>query len=246
MLKPIYILGDTHGDMACFARYVNKYKIEKCTIVHVGDFGFSIDAHGQQTEDKYSKSLAHYNKMFSARDITMYVIRGNHDDPAYFDGRFMLSNLKLLKDYTTLELNGQTWLFVGGALSVDRWERKWAGGEGKWWFADEKFVLNKLEIDKLPKIDVVVTHTAPETVCSYELVGRSEIVHHMVAKGDHSLLTELWHEQKLLQELYDILEFQGSPLTNWYFGHFHKSVKDTYKHTKFRCMAIDELDEHRS
>jgi hypothetical protein len=45
----------------------------------------------------------------------------------------MLPNFKLLPDYTTLHMNGQSWLLVGGAISIDRidrvLERTWWPGE---------------------------------------------------------------------------------------------------------------------
>lgn len=245
MQKPVYLLGDIHGDLAKFARLVNKYKLRDFVVVQVGDFGISIDAWSTQTDEKFLKSLEHYNKMFKARGIEFYAIRGNHDVPERFDGRFTLSNIKLVPDYTVLELNGKNWLLVGGAVSVDRIDRINKGGTGKWWFPDERFQLRTDLLPRLPKIDVVVTHGAPEALCSLELVGLGDFLNTYVQDGDYALRTDVWHEQKLVQELYDTLEFQGSELTHWYCGHYHKSVKDTFKHTRFRCMAIDELDEHR-
>ncbi len=40
-----------------------------------------------------------------------------------FDGFIMLPN-KLLPGYSRLEINGESWLFVGGAVSINRieWE----------------------------------------------------------------------------------------------------------------------------
>lgn len=240
----MYLLGDIHGHFATFGWLVRKYDLRDLVVIQVGDFGYGIDSQYLQTEDKYGKSLAHYNKMLGARNITFYAIRGNHDKPEWFDGRFDLSHLKLVPDYTVLRLNDRNWLLVGGAVSIDRLKRINAGGTNKNWFPGERFQLRADVVSALPPIDVVVTHSAPEALCSYELIGSSSFLDEYVKQGDSTLRTDLWHEQKLVQELYDLLHFQGGDISHWYCGHYHKSVKDTYLHTLFRCLAIDELVEH--
>jgi predicted phosphodiesterase len=245
--RPIILLGDIHGDLDKVRAYLAWHKITDCVVVQVGDFGYSL-SNGLQTEAKYLGSLQHYNKFFKTRNITFYAIRGNHDDPSYFDGRFLLSNLRLLPDYTVLELGGKRWLFVGGALSIDRLDRQ---NEMKhrptpvWWL-DEKFVLDKDKALAAGAVDVVVTHTAPECACTYELVGRGDLLKRIVQEdGDHELPQDLAREQASVQALYDLLRINGSPLMNWYHGHFHKSTAVDYKETRFRCLGVNEFREHR-
>jgi hypothetical protein len=49
------------------------------------------------------------------------MIRGNHDDPYYFNNKvFSYSNVELLEDYTILTVGNDNILCVGGAISIDR------------------------------------------------------------------------------------------------------------------------------
>jgi len=66
----------------------------------------------------------------------------------------MLPNFKLVPDYTRLEINGQSWLFVGGAVSINRIDRE----EGKTWWPNEDMVLRE---DLAIPSDVLVTHAGP-------------------------------------------------------------------------------------
>lgn len=247
MDRMVILLGDIHGDMRAVMRKVRQMDLRDVVIVQAGDFGFSIDADGLQSEKKYRKTLELYNKSFELRGITFYAIRGNHDDPSYFDGRFTMSNLVLLPDYSVLELNGQRWLLVGGAVSIDRLPRQLeiAKGGGAWWFSGEGFALDKEKIAAAGKVDVVVTHTAPDGACGYELVGRNDMLQTFIKDGDHTLLADIAREQAAMQKMWQLLRFQGSELRNWYHGHFHKAVGNTFQGTRFRCLAVDEMLEHR-
>ncbi len=73
-------------------------------MIHVGDCGEGF-------ADWKTTTTKRVNGHFSSLGIEYLRIRDNHSDPAFFDGRVMLWNFKLLRDYTTLHLNGQSWLF---------------------------------------------------------------------------------------------------------------------------------------
>ena len=48
-------------------------------------------------------------------------VRGNHDNPAYFDGvQFNHKRFLAVPDYTILSACNHTILCVGGAVSIDR------------------------------------------------------------------------------------------------------------------------------
>jgi UDP-2,3-diacylglucosamine pyrophosphatase LpxH len=95
--------------------------VKNCTFNHsttVPDSQlFSI---GFTTPENDMRILEDLNEQLKKKNITMYAIRGNHDNPAFFKGDHILSNLKLLPDYTVLDLEGKKILLVGGAVSVDR------------------------------------------------------------------------------------------------------------------------------
>ena len=149
MSKPIFITGDNHGKYDVLFRFIEAYDIRDCILIHVGDGGI-----GFISAEKQQRQFEHYNDRFKSRGIEYLSIRGNHDDPAYFDGSVNLSHFKLLPDYHTQIINDEKFLFVGGAISIDRKIRK----EGFSYWKDEPFVLDK---SKIEECDVLITHSAP-------------------------------------------------------------------------------------
>ena len=135
----MHFLGDIHGDFYCIERFCRKNKEKKkINLIQVGDFGagfdFNIPGQFMIKMDSLNGILAEYN-------ITLYVLRGNHDDPQYFTGTYenFWSNIKLMPDYSVVEIEGKRVLMVGGAISIDRLGR----AEGKSWWSDEVFVLDE-------------------------------------------------------------------------------------------------------
>ena len=143
-------LGDIHGNCA-WLRYVienNQSAYRNQTIIQVGDFGV-----GFTTEYNDNKTLEDLDKFLSKFNIIMYVLKGNHDNPLYFKGNHIFNNLKLMPDYSVIEVEGSKILLVGGALSIDRSDRlkymQIAASQGisreSYWF-DEAFALDEKKI----------------------------------------------------------------------------------------------------
>lgn len=179
----VAICGDIHGD---FNLLVNKvciqYQMKDTLIIVAGDCGFGFERKGyyENIVKRNVERVAKFNNWF-------LFIRGNHDNPAYFDGRaFCHKRFIAIPDYSVVKANGHTILCVGGAISIDRQSRKesWVYGKSKMQryddrtIADNSFTTNNYwqdeapvfnekglsEITSLYKIDTVVTHTAP-TFC---------------------------------------------------------------------------------
>jgi hypothetical protein len=147
--KPIYLLGDHHGEYGKLFKKLKYFNISNCYILHVGDGGEGFKS--AYKENDHNKRL---NAKFAKRDICYLSIRGNHSDPSYFDGRVNLSNFKLLQDYTVLRHCNKSILCVGGAVSVDRCLRE----EGVSWWRGEGI---NMQLDKVPHVDIIVTHSSP-------------------------------------------------------------------------------------
>jgi hypothetical protein len=102
-MKPTYILGDHHGDYEAMFAALEERGIGDARIIHVGDGGEGFP-------DWRAATAESLDSRFAAFGIEYLSIRGNHSDPAFFDGRVMLPNFKLLRDSPTLHLNGQSWI----------------------------------------------------------------------------------------------------------------------------------------
>lgn len=201
MSKPIYIVGDIHGKWDALFLKIKASEIRNFILIGVGDLGIGfLDAEKQERQFDY------INSFFNGKGIDFIGIRGNHDDPAFFNGSIDRSNFKLLPDYTSLSLNDKEFLFVGGAVSIDRKIRK----EGVSYWKDEKLVL---DVSKIKRCDVLVTHSAPTWSGPFDRDGIS---------GWCDRDDTLWDE--CLQERKDhdmLIKLCGA--SRHYCGHFHTS-----------------------
>ena len=112
----------------------------------------------------------------------------------------------MLPDYTTLTLNDKKFLFVGGAISIDRTMRK----EGISYWKDEVF---KLDESKIQQCDVLITHSAPTWNGPIEKNGMLATF----CQKDPTLWDECMEERKQ----HDIL-VKLSGAKRHYCGHFHQ------------------------
>jgi len=227
----MFILGDIHGNFNNLIRLIDKIG-NTSPIIQVGDFGMGNN-HGNMKE-----ILNLLNNKLGEVGNKMYVIRGNHDNPIYWNGDWLLDNIELLPDYSVREIEGKTVLFVGGALSIDRIPRLMDGGNYYW--LDEEFVFDKKKIDELIGIDVVITHTAPQFAPPQTI---NDLVRGF-AQYDQPLLHELAIERGQMTEMYELLT-KKNYITHWFYGHFHINSSYVYENTEFICIHIDTTHDFR-
>jgi predicted phosphodiesterase len=247
----ILILGDTHGYFREFTRRMDSLKITDATILHVGDFGIGF----KDTESKEVHILQELNGFLKKSNNMMYVIRGNHDNPSYFNGSYNYSHLKLLPDYSVLELEGEKILMVGGAISIDRRQRlndmQLAAGYGlykeSYWY-DEGFVLDEDKVKDLEGITCVVTHSVPGEAKPVNNYNNHYDSHgsfvESFAKNDNKLKDDLNKERIDLSNMYSILK-EKNTIKKWYYGHFHSTNKEIIDGTEFIMVDVSDLIEHR-
>lgn len=219
----IYLLGDIHGDFRATFRDIESNDITDSTIICVGDLGAGF----LNYDEAWLKMNA---RKFDERGIKFLSIRGNHDNPAFFKGQTYMDCFTLLRDYTYADVNGEIWLFVGGAKSVDRIDR--VPGFSYW--EDEGF---NLQIAKVTPCDVLITHSGPNWVGP---VGQNALVSYYVKKEGPQLWKELCDERDTFDTLYSVAQPKRA-----YLGHFHESSSATHKGCKARILNIDELILYR-
>ena len=252
MKMRIMYLGDIHGNFNVIHQYVKMYDIKDAHIIQVGDFGV-----GFNTFAKEKRMLEAYHPLLVKNNVTVWAIRGNHDYKPYFDNDpFGFTNIKLVPDYTVLNLEGNKILCVGGAVSVDRefrytkkqklgiFENDTLGVES--WWPDELFVLDVDKVKDLKDINIVVTHTCPDYCPPDNSFGFGPFVENIIRQtGDVDLKTDLLLERNQVTELFHILKLNGNNVEYNYYGHFHKSDTITMYGTKHRLLGVGELWEER-
>ena len=210
----IYITGDTHRD---FSRIYNFCEREETTrddiMIILGDSGINYYLMGMDNILKSELELM---------PITLFCIHGNHEErpfniPSYEEQQWhggtvyvepKYPSLIFAKDGEIYDFNGQKYIAIGGAYSVDKYIRLIHGYP---WFESEQ-PTDKIKacvehrLDSVDwHIDGVLSHTTPK---SYEPTWAflSGIDQSRVDKSTEEWLDKI---EKKLKYRY------------WYSGHFH-------------------------
>ena len=174
--KSIVASGDIHGD---FIQLVFKlcvqYQMKDTILIVAGDCGF-----GFEKKESYKNMVKQNVKRMNEANNWIVFIRGNHDNPAYFDGyTFKYKRFIAIPDYTILQARSHTVLCVGGGISIDRqyrlqaWEKKQVRSVSE--SSTDKLARNVYRSSEAPvfdkekmvtisakyTVDAAITHTAP-------------------------------------------------------------------------------------
>ena len=253
--KCLVVCGDIHGD---FNLLVNKicvqYQLKDTVVIVAGDCGFGFERSGA-----YKNMVSRNSKRMNEANNYVLFIRGNHDNPAYFDGRtFVHKRFIAIPDYSIVKANGHIVLCIGGAISIDRshriaaWEQNQKKNNRKtnetkdifapnYYWEDEKPIYDKdilTHIVMENRIDTVVTHTAPSFCELQSKTGLESWV-----GNDNLLMKDVQKERTTMDEIYDTLKDQ--PITHWCYGHFHQSWHSSIGGILFKMLDIMELYEIR-
>jgi hypothetical protein len=219
---PIYLVGDIHSAYDTLFRKIEHLDLKDCYLLHVGDGG-----EGFLPQHKQVRQFEHYNNRFKKRNILFKSIRGNHSDPSYFLGQYTLSHFELLPDYTIRNYNGEKFLFVGGAVSIDRRLRV---PHMSWW-ENEEFDLRP---ELIEKCDVLITHSAPSWNGECSKQGLENW-----CLQDPKLWDDCLKERKNHDKLIDLCKPEKH-----YCGHMHTSSTTYYNGCLSKILNILEIVEH--
>lgn len=254
-------LSDIHGNLPYVITYIVENNISDVDIIQVGDFGCGYTSHELESETYFG-----VNQLLSDRNIRLHIIRGNHDNPVYFqnnresfiqsrdkwdalkgepgkvdngdyyDQLMSLTNINFVSDYSVLNIDNQNILCIGGAISIDRTAPHIVPHVNYW--PDEKLICDINRIRNLDNnsIDYVITHNAP--AFAYP-VGWNQSVYNF-ADQDPALHTDLPTERNSLTKIHDEL-IKNQQIKSWFYGHFHQSHTEYIGMIKFRVLAECEF-----
>ena len=211
----IIAIGDVHGK---FDQLIAKMETildgnTGVNFVQLGDFGLGFE---QPFRDW--NTLDPINELLRQSDSMMYVIRGNHDNPAFwYKGcGYHFSNIKFVPDDSILTIEDKVCYFAGGAVSIDRSRRR----QGIDYWCGEEYRPDPVLYLGDNKVDILFTHDVYH-LCSPYSIQRSESVKYFVPM-DENLVEDLERSQSVIQKLYyDIIK--TNPNFVWYHGHYHES-----------------------
>lgn len=188
-----------------------QYGMTDTLLIVAGDCGFGFEKPGY-----YENVFRHNSARLTKANNWIAMVRGNHDDPAYFnEERISHLRFRTIPDYSIVQACcGHNILCIGGAVSIDRSFRKehdsrnQSSGTASYW-SDEMPIFDdpKLtEIDRQFKIDSVITHTAPSFCELLSKAGLSEW-----AERDAELLTDCEKERETMDRLFEHLKTVEHP-----------------------------------
>lgn len=228
LFSNIICVGDIHGEFNTF-RYLikNKYEITDSIIILCGDIGM-----GFHKPNYYKVEFEKLNNIAKITNNLILGVRGNHDDPAYFDGSFEFSNIKLVPDYSIIETKDDIILFIGGSLSIDRIKRI----EGVSWWKNEIPIYDQEKLKDIPKPTIVVSHAAPCFAFPQSKEGIGSWL-----KIDSTLFDDCEKERNVFTKIFNFLEENELTPNIWAYGHYHNSFYQIHNNVIFKALNINEF-----
>lgn len=252
--QPVYIMADHHGALDIFQSTLKAHDaINHCVIILAGDVGL-----GGRSDVHHQEDYENLNNFLLERHIKCYMVRGNHDDPSYFnEEKINFTNVKAVPDYSVITVGDDHILCVGGGISIDRRYRI-AEYEGRLnlvreyhpYFTEEElrtvcvpsywenempvFDEEKLnEINDLGlNISYVVSHTAPKFCFKNDKDGIARWI-----EQDPTLNEDLDIERETMTLIYNKLKEDNHLLLKWVYGHFHAHNAEFIDNTCFITLC---------
>ena len=230
----VCITGDIHGNIAPLEEICEKNQLtENDIVIVVGDAGLNFFLDERDTKKK--ERLAQLKPTF-------FFVHGNHEErpfniPNYKEktwknGKVYVEdeypNLLFAQDGEYFEIEGMSYLVLGGAYSVDKWTRIQLNLP---WYKDEQMTpeMMKHAIDNIErhnfKADIVLSHTCP---------------YKFEPKEKYSPLIDQNSVDKTTEFFLDAVEKKLN-YEKWICGHWHinKEVNDKFIFIYDKTLTIE-------
>lgn len=242
----LYISGDIHGEFRTLVYNIKRLGIKDAVIIIAGDCGIGFEKIGY-----YEQLYRKINKTLTTSNCILLLVRGNHDDPNYFEkGLIDFPRMKTIPDYSIIKIAGKTVLCIGGAISLDRYDRLLEiemlrmrrKSEVSIYWENEHPVYKESEIQQMSasgiSIDTVITHTAPSFCYPQTKRGLEFRI-----LNDKDLEKDLNTERQVMALIYNKLIENNHRIKDWMYGHFHSSHTEFIAGVRFSLLDINELKE---
>lgn len=249
--KNICFIGDIHGNYGAVLRENNRFT--DTVFICCGDCGFGFNKPGY-----YKNTIAELDRRLEKKNNWCVMIRGNHDDPAYFRHQ-IIKNEKNPdadawnpEDYSRVHMTDAGWeilklinstgqviniLCGGGAISIDRIMRVM---DRNWWRDEEVDHEDpeniKSALDKYcSREDVyIASHTSPDKADPF---GNKGVVTGF-SMLDPSIEKECDEEREYMSKVFRSVVQSKANIIGWWYGHFHESYSGVMTDGDLQCRYI--------
>ena len=247
----IYITGDTHGttdwEKINTSRFPEQKELTKDDyLIILGDFG------GVWGDEEDNYILKKYNQ----RNFTTLFIDGNHENHDLLDKYYVEEwnggKIHRISDSVIHLMRGQVYTIdgikffaMGGAESTDRAYRR----EGESWWArempsDKEYKEARKNLGEHDfKVDVVLTHCAPE---GYIWKNMMPVYNSDLTRVLHETIGSVVDRSgnRLTKFLDELITINNLEFKHWYFGHYHRDMdwdKFSLVYNKVRLLEMEAV-----
>ena len=209
--KPCYLCGDIHGDFRRLTKVLADNDVHDAAVIVLGDIGMFN-----------KRSYRELSELFDTTN-DYYLIRGNHDNPEYWDRFCSTQNVTFVKDFSAIEFNGLRFIVLGGAISIDRIYRVC----GSSWWIDEPLPYAGIQHTDFSSYNGVLAHAGlkPLNLPSNEAFQS-------LIKSTPNMERDLDKEKDVINKIIE----ENNNLKYWFHGHFH--VDDIQEVKGCKCVAL--------
>lgn len=226
--ESIYIASDSHGNLTKISQWNNS--TENSILLHAGDVGLN------------NSGFESLSRRLKKRNNYLIAIAGNHEAKELFDNRVYNDSLELIKDYEVRNINGENFLFIGGAISLDREYRKLVKKERpnvENWYRENEAVYYDPKVEEMRDISVLITHTAPRKF----VPNLDPFFLKRFTERDSKLIEDLNKENEVMEKIYNTVKVNNE-LRKYFFAHYHQYIYTEDRGTIIKCLDIDQIILH--
>lgn len=207
----VYLVGDIHGRSHNLAETLDN--LEPGALIILGDVGFGFSL---EIDERLQNDFCQWEE----KGWSIYLIRGNHDNPEYWKN--VQRGCTMLPENRVITINGKRFFISGGGISLDRWQRV---PNKSYWF-DEYIYVPPYVLQEVKDIYGILSHVGPVP----PKVAANPSFLEYCKSFDAGL------EADLEDERIQITRLIGLKPKVWYYGHFH--VNESFEHNGITCHAL--------